>query len=195
MGELASEAPVRRSEKRSGIAALAGTAWQPWLAYFVLTGMVAGILWWLMAPGGALYGDATDFEVWFPRDLALAGLMVVAGIASAVLALRGAFGPRPRRRRPQGVHPSQAHVAVLVVGGFLASIIAWRTGVFAGDLFQTPPVNMPHPSIVFSLRSPSVLILWPLASSVALFVGKFIDYYSRPSPTLETMQGSGLPTG
>lgn len=191
---------VRRDQRRETrrethrySSALAGTAWQPWLAYFVFTGMGTGILWWLLAPGGAFYGDGNDFKMWFPRDAVLAGLMVVAGAASAVVALRGQF--LPRRGKNQGTNPSRALFAVLVLGGFLASVIAWRTGVFAGDLFQTPPANMPSPSVVFSLRSPSVLVLWPLASSVVVFAGKFMDYYSRPGPTLETMQGSSPPTG
>lgn len=185
--------PAGRREKRRNKVALAGARWQPWLAYFVLTGMGTGILWWLLAPGGAFHGDGKDFETWFPRDAVLAGLMVMAGAASGVVALRGQF--LPRRPKIQGANPSRALFIVLVLGGFLASAIAWRTGVFAGDLFQTPPANMPNPSIVFSLRSPSVLSLWPLASSIVVFGGKFIDYYSRPGPPLETMQGSSLATG
>ena len=69
----------------------------------------------------------------------------------------------------------------LLVSGLAGSVLAWRIGVFAGDLFQTVPENLPSPSMIFSLRSPSVLLLWPLASAAVLFVVHFIGYYfARP---------------
>ncbi len=171
-----------------------GTAWQPWLAYFAVTGMVAGILWWLLAPGGAFYGDGRDYEVWFPRDATLAALLVLGGISSAVLALRGRF--LPRQSSAETVEkPSPALFAALLVGGVAASVIAWRTGVFAGDLFQTPPENMANPSMVFSLRSPSVLILWPLACSAVVFLRRLFAYAFAGGPAVETVPSRSAHTG
>lgn len=182
------ELPAR--DRRRTQHSSAGTPWQPWLAYLFGTGVLSGILWWLLAPGGAFYGEGTDYHVWFPRDAVLAGLLLVGGIASAVLALRGTFLPRrsrPAAADPAREKPSRALFAALVVGGFAASVIAWRTGVFAGDLFQTPPENMASPSMVFSLRSPSVLLLWPLATTAVIFFRQLIAY-SFTSPADETMQ-------
>lgn len=175
--------PTARTRTRAS----AGNPRQSWLAWFVATGFVAGVLWWLIAPGGAFYGDGTDFTIWFPRDFTLAALMVVAGLVSAALALRGQFLPQ-RRRKNTSEKPSRTLFAALVVGGFAASVLAWRTGVFAGDLFHTPPENMASPSMVFSLRSPTVLILWPLASCAVVFVRQLIAYSFTSGPAAETMR-------
>src|SRR5687767_12715115 len=63
-----------------------------WLAGIVGSGVPAGVLWWLLAPGGLnlVTGDAalasgTNTEVWLPRDLVLAGLFLGAGCLVAVL--------------------------------------------------------------------------------------------------------------
>lgn len=182
--------PTARGRARAAV----GNPWQSWLAWFVAAGFAAGVLWWLLAPGGAFYADSADYAVWFPRDATLAALMVVAGIASAVLALRGQFLPK-RRRRAMADKPARTLFAALVVGGFAASVIAWRTGVFAGDLFHTPPEPMASPSMVFSLRSPTVLILWPLASSAAVFVRQLISYSFTSGPAAETMRNGNPGSG
>lgn len=164
--------------------------WRRWLAFSAVAGVAAGILWWLLAPGGALYGDGKDFEVWLPRDATLGLLMLVAGILSAVLVLRGR-----RKTARQGSAPASgtetALMAALVVGGFAGSVIAWRMGVFAGDLFHTPPDNMANPSIVFSLRSASVLILWPLASVAVVFVSTLVSYSFFPAPVESLAAAAG----
>jgi hypothetical protein len=142
-----------------------------WLHLPALTGIAAGILWWLLAPGGALYGDGTDIASWFPRDATLAILLLLAGAAGGVAAIR---------RRPRAA--AGVLMLALVVGGFAGSVIAWRMGVFAGDLFRTPPANMPNPSIVFSLRSGPVLLLWPLVSVLVFFVWNLFTYAFHPMP-------------
>lgn len=197
---LSSRSAQRIGEKRRGASTrsaqrLARTAdtravWRRWLAFSAVAGVAAGILWWLLAPGGAFYGDGKDFEVWLPRDATLGLLMLVAGILSAVLVLRGR-----RKTARQGSAPASgtetALMAALAVGGFAGSVIAWRIGVFAGDLFHTPPDNMANPSIVFSLRSASVLILWPLASIAVVFVSTLVSYSFFPAPVESRAEAAG----
>ena len=172
--------------------ARASSPWSGWLAFFAATGAGAGILWWLLAPGGAFHGDGTDFKVWLPRDAALAVLLIVAGVLTAVRALRGwraLGGVRGPRRPPAAETPSLPLYFGLLLGALAGSVLAWRIGVFAGDLFQTPPENMAHPSMVFSLRSPTVLILWPLSTSAVIFASKFFAYSFLPEPRAEPLHG------
>lgn len=140
-----------------------------------------GAAWFVLAPGGAIYGDGTDFHTWFPRDGALAALMLVAGVLCAVLLLR-------QGRSAPLTWSSAAPTMALLVGGLAGSVIAWRVGVFAGDLFQTVPENLANPSIVFSLRSGPVLLLWPLASAVVLFAVHFLGYYLFPPAAVRSDQ-------
>lgn len=179
-----------RSAQRLARTADTRAVWRRWLAFSAVAGVAAGILWWLLAPGGAFYGDGKDFEMWLPRDATLGLLMLIAGILSAVLVLRGR-----RATARQGSVPTSgtetALMAALAVGGFAGSVIAWRMGVFAGDLFHTPPDNMANPSIVFSLRSASVLILWPLASVAVVFVSTLVSYSFFPAPVASRAAAAG----
>lgn len=160
-----------RSTRRA--TAPAPAAWLRWLALSAAGGVAAGAAWWLAAPGGAFYGQGKDYAIWLPRDLVLAGLMVLGGLTAAALLIRSAA------RHGSG---ARARLVAVLAGGLLGSVLAWRTGVFAGDLFQTPPADMAAPSIVFSLRSPSVLLLWPLATSAAVFLYTFLAYTFVPPP-------------
>lgn len=152
----------------------AKTHWRHGLGFSAVLGALLGVAWWLLAPGGAFYGDGEDYTVWLPRDAVLAVLLVVGGILSAVWLLR------QRREAPHGPLPAVAFAA-MAAGGFAGSVLAWRMGVFAGDLFHTPANNLPHPSMVFSLRSPTVLILWPLASVITAFLAQLFNYGIHPA--------------
>ncbi|PYH00874.1 hypothetical protein CVV67_07935 [Arthrobacter stackebrandtii] len=175
LGALAS----RRSRRNK-----AKEPWGAWALFFAATGIVAGITWWLAAPGGAFYGSGTDYQTWLPRDLTLGLLLLAAGVATGVLALRGWKMPRG------GAGLSLPMYLCMVLGCLAASVLAWRIGVFAGDLFQTPPDNMANPSIVFSLRSPTVLLLWPLASSLLVVWAQLISIYMGDKPASETREGA-----
>ncbi|MDJ0313235.1 hypothetical protein [Arthrobacter sp. H35-D1] len=156
-----------------------GMMWGRWLAVFGITGAAAGILWWLAAPTGAFYGDGKDYIEWFPRDAVLALLLTLAGVGAGLLAL---WTRRRRRRNGDGtVVPEGVLVLVLAVGGLAGSVLAWRMGVFAGDLFGSPPSPMENPSMVFSLRSGPVLVLWPLASVLVLFLRSLYSYAFLPA--------------
>lgn len=164
---------VRRARSHVPQAADTRTHWRHGLGFSAALGALLGVAWWLLAPGGAFYGDGEDYTVWFPRDVVLAILVVVGGILSAVWLLR------QRRESAHGPVPAAAFAA-MVVGGFVGAVIAWRMGVFAGDLFRTPANNLPSPSMVFSLRSQTVLILWPLAGVVTVFMAHLLRYGMYP---------------
>ena len=146
-----------------------------------VVGALAGVLWFLVAPGGALHGQGTDSNTWFARDAALGILLCAAGVGTAVqamLARRKTLRAAPERHA--GVFP-----VILGLAALLGSIVAWRIGVFAGDLFQRPPATLANPSIVFSLRSGAVLLLWPLPSLLVVFLWSMISYSFDTSPTPE----------
>ncbi|MGA7203846.1 MAG: hypothetical protein WBX27_04355, partial [Specibacter sp.] len=156
-----------------GLTRAPASSWGRWFVLSAAAGIVVGIAWWLAAPGGAFYGVGTDYTIWFPRDLMLGGLGVLAGLVAAVLLVRTAGS--------QGAG-AMARLLAVIAGGLLGSVIAWRIGIFAGDLFRTPPANMPNPSIVFSLRASSVLLLWPLVTAAAVFLYTFVAYVLTPAP-------------
>ncbi|WP_125615667.1 hypothetical protein [Specibacter cremeus] len=134
-----------------------------WFLLTAAAGIPVGVLWWLLAPGGAFFGSGKDINLWVSRDLALGGLGVVAGVAvSAVLV--------PAMGRPGAV----VKVVVATLGAVLGSLLAWRLGVFLGGLFAPQPADAPSPSIAFSLRSPSILLLWPLAGCLVTFLAAMV---------------------
>lgn len=135
-----------------------------WFAAATAGGIPVGLLWWLLAPGGlnlitrdARLGEGTNPEVWLPRDLTLAGLFVFAGCLMAVF-----MTDKSRRSRPEDL--------VLALAGTLAgAVIAWQAGMFAANLWGTPADTSVNASVAFSLRSLSVLLLWPAATAVGTF--------------------------
>lgn len=148
--------------------------WRRWFLLTAAAGVLVGLAWWLAAPGGAFYGDGKDYTIWFGRDMVLAGLGVLAGLVTAGLLLWAAA------KQDYDKH-STARFLAAMAGAVLGSVIAWRIGVFAGDLFATPPANMANPSIVFSLRSPSVMVFWPLVTAAVVFIYRLVAYLARPS--------------
>lgn len=184
------DARGHRRGRSVGMSAGTAVQWRRWLGFSAAAGIVAGVLWWLIAPGGAFRGDGTDYDTWFARDAVLAILLAAGGLVSAVLAMGGR-----RRTRLGGSEQSPLLVAVLAVAGAAGAVIAWRIGVFAGDLFHKPPANMANPSMVFSLRSGAVLLLWPLASSAVVFAWMFISYFFVPAAPRPVKSGAADTTG
>lgn len=168
---LASYPPEAYSEPLQATAAPKSTWWL-WLALPAISGLLVGILWWLAAPGGAFYAKGTDYNIWLPRDLVLGGLGVLAGLVAVLLFLL-------KGRRAGGA--SKSALIALAVGSALGSLLAWRTGVFMGSLFQTPPQPLLSPSILFSLRAHSVLLLWPLTVALLTFVVTFLGQMGNGS--------------
>ena len=156
-----------------------GAMWRRGLGGSAIAGAIGGIVWWLAAPTGAFYGDGKDYATWFPRDATLALILILAGVVTALAALRA---ERTRRQKGDGAAvPTGAFVLLLALCGLVGSVIAWRMGVFAGDLFGNPPSPLPNPSMVFSLRSGSVLLLWPLVSVLIVFLRTMYAYSFIPA--------------
>lgn len=127
-------------------------------------GIPMGVLWWLLAPGGLnlitrnpVFGDGTNPEVWLPRDLTLGGLFVFAGCLMAVFLT------------DKGGRDAQAALLLSLAGGLAGAVIAWQTGLLAGRVWGVSVDTSINPSVAFSLRSLSVLILWPAATAVSVF--------------------------
>jgi hypothetical protein len=135
-----------------------------WAAGIAASGIPAGVLWWLLAPGGlnlvsgnAALASGTNTEVWLPRDLVLAGLFLFAGCLVAVL-LTG--------RKDAG---SRRMLATSVAASGAAALVAWQSGVLAGLWFGGPQDTSASASVAFSLRSYPVLFLWPAAVAAGYF--------------------------
>lgn len=148
----------------------------PWALFVVppLAGIPAGILWWLMAPGGlnlitrdpALATGANP-ATWLPRDLTLGALLLFAGCLLAVFLVDGR---RPGRR---------AALVLALTGGALGALLAWQAGMAAARLWSPPVDATANASIAFSLRAWPVLLLWPAATAIAVFTLEVLDVRGR----------------
>ncbi|MGR0160969.1 hypothetical protein [Paenarthrobacter nitroguajacolicus] len=137
-----------------------------WLVLPAASGVVAGMLWWLLAPGGLNLvsgnpdlADAANTGSWLPRDLVLAGLMLLAGCLTGVM-LDGKLQGGGAARR----------LAFALIGGALGAVIAWLVGLFAAQLLGPAPDPALGPGFGFTLRSYAVLVLWPAAIAFITFV-------------------------
>lgn len=130
-----------------------------WFASPALAGVVVGLLWWLVAPGGAFYGSGSDTSTWVPRDLLLGALGAAAGIVTACFLL-------PQRRHPA----AWTKIVAAVLGCAAGSVIAWRLGILAGAWWGHAPDHPANASSAFSLRSLSILLLWPGLCALVLFL-------------------------
>ena len=106
--------------------------------------------------------SGTNSQGWLPRDLVLAGILLLAGCLAggAVVRPPGPAGPGGAagvRRGKRG-------------GGFLG----WQTGVLAGRWLGGPQDTSANASVAFSLRSLTVLVLWPAAVAAGFFVLRII---------------------
>ncbi|MDV8148561.1 hypothetical protein [Arthrobacter sp. B10-11] len=145
-------------------------------AAIAAAGIPVGLLWWLLAPGGLnlLSGNpslasGTNAEGWLPRDLVLAGLFLLAGCVTGFL-LNG---------KRTGA-PMPGTVLSAVVGGALGALIAWQSGVLAGQWWGPDEDTAANASIAFSLRAFAVLAIWPAAVAIAVFVANLISLLGKP---------------
>lgn len=139
----------------------------PWLTLVVtvLAGIPLGLLWWLLAPGGLnlitrdpALAVGTNPMIWLPRDLTLAGLLLVAGCVLAVILAD--------RRQPE---PARV-VLVGLVGALCGAVLAWQVGLLAGTLWGPAVDPSYNPSVWFSLRAWPVLLIWPAVTAIGVFV-------------------------
>ncbi|MFJ5862659.1 hypothetical protein ACIQCM_14665 [Pseudarthrobacter sp. NPDC092439] len=144
----------------------------PWamLAVPALAGIPAGILWWLLSPGGLnlitrdpALGTGANPLTWLPRDLTLGAVLLFAGCLLAVFLVDGR---RPRR---------QAALLLALAGATLGAVLAWQAGMAAARLWSPPVDASANASIAFSLRAWPVLLLWPAATAIAVFALEVLD--------------------
>lgn len=157
----------------------------PW-AILVVTaaaGIPAGILWWLLAPAGLnlitrdpALGVGTNPLAWLPRDLTLAGLFLLAGcLVAAVVA--GSKRPDP-----------QAALVLALAGSLFGALLAWQTGIFAARLWGPAADPALNASVAFSLRAWPVILIWPAATAIAVFLLEIFQFTGR-KPAPGTMSG------
>ena len=148
-------------------------------AAILLAGIPLGVAWWLLAPSGLnlLSGNTglssgMNTSGWLPRDLILAGLLLFAGCLTGVL-ISGKDGPTVRT------------IVIAVLCGAVASVIAWRVGILAAGWWGTAEDASANPSIAFSLRAYPVLLVWPAATAMAVFVVNLLSLIRRPAEIAE----------
>jgi hypothetical protein len=153
-----------------------------WFAVAAAGGVPVGLLWWLLAPGGLnlltrdpAFAGGTNPEAWLPRDLTLAGLLVFAGCLVAVLLT------------DKGGRAAQVAFLLSLAGGLAGAVVAWQTGMLAARLWGGPADTSVNASVGFSLRSLSVLLLWPAATAASVFVLSLLNLLRRGT------EGAGSP--
>jgi hypothetical protein len=141
-----------------------------WFGAAAAGGVPLGLLWWLLAPGGLnlitrnpALGNGTNPEVWLPRDLTLGGLLVFAGCLAAVWLT------------DKGGRASQPAFLFSLAGGLVGGLLAWQTGVLSARLWGAPVDATINASVAFSLRSWSVLLLWPAATAASVFALSLVN--------------------
>jgi hypothetical protein len=143
----------------------AGIYW--WLGSTVLLGVLLGVLWWLLAPTGRLFGDPGVAGDWVLRDLTLAALEFVAGLAvGTVVAVR--------LRLPGVV----ARVLAAIGGSIIGSALALGVGEGLAWLFG-PDGRGDLPGSDFVLQSYGVLLVWPATAAVIIFATCLIGLARR----------------
>lgn len=145
-----------------------------WFALAAAGGVPGGLLWWLLAPGGLnlitrdpAFANGTNPEVWLPRDLTLAGILVFLGCLVAVF-LTDKDG-----------RASQPAFLSSLAGGLAGAALAWLSGVLAGQLWGAPANTSVNASVAFSLRALPVLLLWPAATAASVFVLSLLNLLNR----------------
>ncbi|WP_334170476.1 hypothetical protein [Sinomonas sp.] len=128
-----------------------------WLLSPLVAGIVLGVVWWLAAPGGRLYGDGSDYQQWLPRDLVFAGLAALAGLVVVVFVVRAhlRFGFAAR------------YLAALV-GSVIGSLLMWLTGTGLGQVLGSSRKDPSVDGSAFGLDALSALALWPAIVAVVI---------------------------
>jgi hypothetical protein len=140
--------------------------WWLWLAVPAWSGIGLGLAWWLLAPGGlnlisgnSALADPAAAAGRLPRDLVLAGLLLLAGCLTAVLL-------DSKIRKPgQGLRTFLA-----VLGGLVGALVAWQVGLLTAQWWGPASSAVASGSEGFSLRAIVALLLWPGATALVSFL-------------------------
>jgi DivIVA domain-containing protein len=167
----------RRAELRTAVLSGLGVA---------LVGLPVGLVWWLIAPlrqwqvsqGGA-FPVAPESEAAIAADGWFAVCSGTAGLVCALLVFA--------RTR----HARVGALAGLVGGGLVASVIAWRLGVWLGpaSVSDTLRSGLGNGAVFdgpLQLSAKGVLLVGPMASSIAYFA---LTAGLEPAPRAEGMTG------
>jgi len=139
------------------------------LLAFVVLGIAAGVLWWLLAPlpefqlvdGQPVPRSTLEDETAVAADGWFAVCAAVGGFLSAVLVF---FWVRTVRI---------AALAGLTMGGLVASVVAWRLGVALGpDSLAVQVSGLGNSAVLHGplhVSAAGVLLVWSLASVVVYF--------------------------
>jgi hypothetical protein len=127
------------------------------------TGLLVGVLWWLLAPPFAVEMVAGELQPSEPvgesRFGADAWFAMIAGVAGVLIAL--VIFTRHR-------HRPIATVCTLAVAGLFGSVVAWRLGVLLGpDPINGAPEDIADGTeLVFplSLGATGLLLMWPITA-------------------------------
>lgn len=146
-----------------------------WLVLPAAGGVVLGVLWWVLAPGGlnVLSGNPelanpSNPDSWLPRDLVLAAIMVAAGCVVGLF-LDGKLNGAGTGRR----------FVLALAGGAVWAAVSWAVGLLAAQLWGKAPDPALGPEYGFTLRSYAVLLLWPCATAFVTFILALFGVLSR----------------
>jgi hypothetical protein len=145
-----------------------GLLW--WAGSTAALGVVLGVFWWLGAPGGILHGDGLNPGTWLLRDLTLAGLGLVAGVAVGTVLAR-------RSQRPGALPRLAAAVLGSVLGSLLSVLVGTALGAWAG-----PRGSAEVPGSDFGLHSWGSAAVWPAAVALIVFGAALFDWLQRDRP-------------
>ncbi|MGW9415186.1 hypothetical protein [Arthrobacter cupressi] len=150
-----------------------GRTWR-WVAVPAVSGALLGIAWWLLAPGGAnlLTGDPALADpaapvTRLPRDLVLAGLLLLAGCFTAVWL----DSSKPEEGRG-------LRTILATAGGLAGGTAAWQLGMLAAQ-WWAPSGTLPEGEDGFTLRSFVVLLVWPLTVAVLAFLYNLVSLLGK----------------
>ncbi len=130
-----------------------------WTATTAAAGLPAGALWWIAAPGGAFYGEATAPQIWLPRELMLGLIGLGTGGFMGWLVARQRFRPEVASK-----------AAAAATGSVFGSAIAWQSGEALGRWLGETPAGGPAAELSeFAVVSYGVLVIWPAAVGVTVF--------------------------
>ncbi|WP_051427175.1 hypothetical protein [Arthrobacter sp. H20] len=142
-----------------------------WACAMAGLGLLMGVVWWLAAPGGGLYGDPAPEEAQLLNDLTLGGLQLVVGLVVGWLLVQRMDLPGAWQR-----------ISAAVGGSLVGSVFAVAVGQWLGMMFgaDTDPD--------FVLRSLGAAAIWPAAAALVVFVSSLIElaWGKRRSPGHES---------